>query len=68
MSEYKSTSTKVKFVPLSSPKTVDLITADETKLIENTILIEVGSCKSHLPEKMAWALLLEAMEVNTTDV
>ena len=66
--EYKSTPEEIKFVPLC-PKKSTLVTPDaEAITIENTILIEIGSCKMHVPEKMAMTLLVQAMEVSHTNV
>lgn len=68
MKEYKNTSEEIKFVPLSPKKTVAVTTVADPTFVENTILIEIGSCKMHVPEKMAMTLLIKAMEVSHTNV
>lgn len=68
MSEYKSTSTEIKFVPLAPKNTIGLTVVDEPKSIENTILMEIGSCKIHVPEKMAMTLLAQVLEVTPRNV
>ena len=68
VSEYKSTSTEIKFVPFSPKKTTGLTTIHEPKSIENTVLMKTGLCKIYIPEKMAMVLIAQAMEVKLTDV
>lgn len=66
--EYKNTSEEIKFVPLSPKKTTIVAPVTESITIENTILIEIGSCKMHVPEKIAMTLLVQAVEVSHTNV
>lgn len=67
--EYKSTALEeVKFVPVCSKKMITLAPTTESISGESTILIEIGSCKIHVPEKMAMTLLAQAMEVSHPNV
>lgn len=68
MREYTSTTQEMKFVPLTPKKSTGLTVTDEPKSIENTILMEIGLCKIHVPEKIAMTFLAQAMEVDATDV